>query len=48
MVAQGAYSVITPQILDNDGKNQKILALRTYWCNQYGTRAAKFGDPCHR
>jgi hypothetical protein len=23
-----------------------VLALGTYWSNQYGPKAGKFGDPC--
>jgi hypothetical protein len=48
MVAQGAYSATSLEIIDNGRKIKTVLALGTYWSNQYGPKAGKFGDPWSR
>lgn len=35
----GTYSAPTVEIVDNDKKIKSVLALRTYWNNQYCTKA---------
>jgi hypothetical protein len=48
MLAQGAYSATSLEIIDNGRKIKTVLALGTYWSNQYGPKAGKFGDPWSR
>jgi hypothetical protein len=48
MLAQGAYSATSLEIIDNGRIIKTVLALETYWSNQYGPKAGKFGDPWSR
>lgn len=43
MLAQGTCRTTSLEIMDD---TKTVLAFRPFWCNHYGPKAGKFGDPC--